>query len=215
MKQIPNWLWDYAKYVVEKYNFDSSHDLTHFVNVYNYTQTIIDKEIITYDSLIDGLSRHDSITICLHAAFCHDLIDSKYVDSKKAIEELKQVFISNDYNKDHLDIIIFLIDNMSFSKQRSGTVQIPAKYQTAMDIISDADKLDAYRIERVIAYQQSKNMDETKTKMWIKTILVKRILEYKDNWLKTNYAKSIAPELHDKVKNYVDKYLTEVDMFIY
>jgi HD superfamily phosphodiesterase len=215
MKQIPTWLWDYAKHVVDKYNFDSSHDLKHFVNVYNYTQSIIDKDYKNYKiSLIFGLSRDDSIKICLHAAFCHDLIDSKYVDSKKAIEELKQVFISNQYNKEHLDIIIFLIDNMSFSKQRYG-LKIPEKYQIAMNIISDADKLDAYRVERVIAYQTNKNNDELTTKMWIKTILVKRILEYKDKWLKTSYAKSIAPDLHDKVKKYVDEHLTDIDMFDY
>ena len=120
MKQIPNWLWDYAEYVVEKHNFDSSHDLNHFVNVYNYTQKIIDIDYNNDISLIDMVSREDSIIICLHAAFCHDLIDSKYVDSKKSLEELKSVFLSNQYNKEHLDIIVFLIDNMSFSKERHG-----------------------------------------------------------------------------------------------
>ena len=215
MKQIPNWLWNYAEYVVEKHNFDSSHDLNHFVNVYNYTQKIIDIDYNNDISLIDMVSREDSIKICLHAAFCHDLIDSKYVDSKKSLEELKSVFLSNQYNKQHLDIIVFLIDNMSFSKERHGKQYIPEKYQVAMDIISDADKLDAYRIERVIAYQAHFIKDDKINKMWTKTILVKRILEYKDKWLKTNYAKSVAPPLHDKVQKYVDELLIDVEMFEY
>lgn len=214
--EIPIWLWDYAKYIVEKHNFDSSHDINHFVNVYNYTQTIIDNDFSDNDiSLIDNVSREDSIKICLHAAFCHDLIDSKYVDSKKALEELKSVFLSNQYNEEHLNIIVFLIDNMSFSKQRYGKQSIPQQYQIAMDIISDADKLDAYRVERVVAYQEHKNKNEKINKMWIKTILVKRVLEYKDKWLKTNYAKSIAPPLHDTVQKYVDENLFDVDMVEY
>lgn len=215
MKQVPNWLWNYAKYIVTKHNFDSSHDLNHFVNVYNYTQKIIDMDYNNDVSLIHTVTRKDSIKICLHAAFSHDLIDSKYVDSEKALKELKHIFLSNGYDKEHLDIIVFLIDNLSFSKERSGKQDIPEEYKVAMNIVSDADKLDAYRIERVIAYQENKIQDEKISKMWIKTILVKRILEYKDKWLKTNYAKSIAPPLHDKVQQYVDDYLIDLKMFDY
>ena len=215
MKQIPSWLWDYAKYVIEKHDFDSSHDLNHFMNVYDYTQKIIDVDYDNDISLIDTISREDSIKICLYAAFCHDLIDSKYVDSEKSLEELKSIFLSNQYNAEHLDIIVFLINNMSFSKERFGKQHIPKKYQVAMNIISDADKLDAYRVERVITYQERKNKDTKINKRWIKTILVKRILEYKDKWLKTNYAKSIAPPLHDRVQKYVDEMLIDVEMVDY
>lgn len=215
MEQIPTWLWDYAKHIVDKHNFDSSHDLNHFMNVCNYTQKIIDIDYNNDISLIDMIPREDSIKICLYGAFCHDLIDSKYVDSKKSLEELKSIFLYNGYKEEYLDIIAFLIDNMSFSKQRYGKQNIPEKYQIAMNIVSDADKLDAYRVERVIAYQENKNNDEKINKTWIKTILVKRVLEYKDKWLKTNYAKSIAPPLHDKVKKYVDEFLTDVEMCDY
>lgn len=214
MKQIPDWLWNYAKYVIKQNDFDSSHDLNHFTNVYEYTQMIIDSDYNGI-TLIENISREDSISICLHAAFCHDLIDSKYVDCEKSLEELKDVFLSHQYNKDHLDVVAFLIDNMSFSKQRHGKQYIPEKYQTVLDIVSDADKLDAYRIERVVAYQERKNKDLIINRMWIKTILVKRILEYKDKWLKTNYAKSIAPPLHNNVQKYVDEILADVEMFDY
>jgi len=207
------WLIEYAEKVIIKHNFDSSHDMQHFINVYNYS-----KDIVTNDypniSLIEGISREDSLNILYHAAFSHDLIDDKYVDSEIAIEDLKKVFLKNGYNREHLDIIVFLISNMSFSKQRKG-ITIPEKYKLIIDIVSDADKLDAYRPERVVAYQKRKAYDEETSKKWIKTILVKRVLKYKDEWLKTDYAKKICVDMHKKVEKYVEDNLIEYDMYEY
>ena len=229
MDDIPIWLQKYAEKIVSDYSFDSSHDMKHFINVYNYTKEIIfhDYPSLLDDSLDLSYSIHKNLStkqirnIIYHAAFCHDLIDSKYVDSKQEIEKLRQVFLDNNYEKECLDIIIFIIDNMSYSKQRLGVIRIPEEYSLIMDIVSDADKLDAYRVERVIAYQENKHKDLDEPERsyqnlrWIKTILVKRILTYKDCWLKTNYAKSIAPNLHDQVQLYVDTHLSDLEMYDY
>ena len=207
------WLIKYAEEVIDKYNFDSSHDMQHFQNVYNYSKDIVDNDY-PYITLIENISREDSLIILYNAAFCHDLIDDKYVDSKKAIKDLKNMFLINGYNEEHLDIIIFLISNMSFSKQRFGVI-VPEKYQLILNILSDADKLDAYRPERVVAYQERKNTDAETTKSWIKTILVKRVLKYKDEWLQTDYSKKICVEMHNKVQKYVEDNYKNVEMLEY
>lgn len=209
---IPLWLWYYADKVSR--NFDKSHDMYHFVNTYTYAKQIIYEDYKDI-AIIPDISIEDGRKIVYHASFCHDLIDGKYMDVKIALGELRQVFIENGYNPEHLEIILFLINNMSFSKQRLGNQNIPEKYSLALNIVSDADKLDAYRIERIVTYQNTKNTDPEATVKWIKTILVKRVLEYRKKWLKTPYAMKISEGMHNDVVEYVEKNLKALDMFDY
>ena len=217
---IPTWLIEYAEKFISENNYDSSHDMRHFINVYEYAKKIYETDYSNIE-LIQGFAKEDSLSILYYSAFCHDLIDAKYVNSMHAIEKLRKVFLENGYNENNLYIIIFLIDNMSFSKQRTGKHFIPSHLQLILDIVSDADKLDAYRVERVVAFQEKKLKDyfesdkEEKKRNWIKTILVKRVLMYKDHWLKTPYAKSIAPPLHDIVLRYVEENLSDSEMYDY
>lgn len=233
MDDIPQWLFTYAETIISKYSFDSSHDMQHFINVYQYSKDIIlsdysyllcdDIELTTsiFPKDLQKLTKKEIRNIIYHAAFCHDLIDAKYVNSQEEISNLRKVFLANGYNKEHLEIIIFIIDNMSYSKQRLGYLQIPLEYEIFVNVVSDADKLDAYRVERVIAYQENKHKDlneperTIKNLSWVKTILVKRILTYKDFWLKTNYAKTLAVKLHNSVQLYVNTHLSSVEMCDY
>ena len=212
--EIPKWLYDYANLVIEKYNFDSSHDMKHFENVHKYAKQIVESDYPNR-TLIQGISENNSLEIVYLAAFCHDLIDDKYVDSEQAVSDLKEVFLKNKFDSELLDIIVLIITNMSFSKQRFGKQNVNEKYQLALDIVGDADKLDAYRVERVIAYQQRKNSDTQVYLGWIKTILVKRVLKYRECWLKTEYAKRISEKMHEQVEEYVNEHLSEVEMFEY
>ena len=217
MENIPEWLRIYAENFVSEKGYDSSHDITHFSNVVNYVKLIID-----YEKQKGRWTREDIEfeEIMYISAFCHDLIDGKYVDPLSSTQSLITLFKDNDYPSDKLEVILYIIQNMSFSKQRKRVIsskeeEKEGKYEKYLNIVSDADKLDAYRVERVVAFQESRNTDENISKGWIKTILVKRILEYKDKWLKTEYAKLVAPPLHDKVEEYVEIHLKDVSMFDY
>lgn len=217
---IPSWLVNYAKFIINKHDFDSSHDLTHFENVYNYAKQIISEDF-PKGTLMKGMSRENSIILALYAAYSHDIIDGKYVDSEKSIEMLRKVYIENGYNEEHLEILIYLINNMSYSKERTGKQIIPPELETLMMIIRDADKLDGFRIERIIAYHNRNFKDykepqkSLKINGWCKTILVKRIMKYKDEFLKTNCAKRLAIDMHDKVEKYVNENFKDVEMFDY
>jgi len=235
--QPEDWLYILANDIIQKYNYDSSHDLVHFNNVVNYGKEILisiflgttDISFPLYNkinrvckseipNLIEGLDNVISVRIILDACFCHDLIDSKYVDSNIMIEEIKKVFLSNGYRIEEWDILCYLIQNISFSKQRQPNWKPNSVYELALNIVSDADKLDAYRIERIIAYQDTKyeHLPEEerneKTKKWLKTILVKRVLEYKNKWLKTKYAKCRSVDMHNRVEQYVKDNLENVEM---
>lgn len=218
MDNIPEWLVRYAENFVREKGYDSSHDITHFSNVVNYVKLIIDYEKEKGRWTKEDTEFEEMMYI---AAFCHDLIDGKYVDPISSTQSLITLFKDNNYPNDKLEVILYIIQNMSFSKQRKRVISLElkeekeGKYEKYLNIVSDADKLDAYRVERVVAFQESRNTDENISKGWIKTILVKRILEYKDKWLKTEYAKLIAPPLHDKVQEYVDIHLKDVSMFDY
>lgn len=212
--EIPKWLFDYAEKIVQENNFDSSHDMKHFINVYIYAKNIVEEDY-PKGSLIEGICREDSLKILYYSAFSHDLIDSKYVDTETSIQDLRKLFLSNGYNEKFLDIVIFLINNMSYSKQRTGIYKIPEIYQLIMNIVSDADKLDAYRVERVIEYQKNKNTNPEVSKRWVKTILVKRVLKYRECWLKTKYALRISEKMHDQVQSYVNDNLQNLEMYEY
>ncbi len=213
MDKIPEWLKEYSKKVISENNYDSSHDLTHFINTCNYAEYIIQKDFINCE-LIPDLDWEDARILILYAAFSHDLIDSKYVDSELYKIKLKNLFLEYNYPEEYVNIILYIIDNISFSKQRKG-LQVKAEYVIAVNIVSDADKLDAYRPERIIAYQNTKSSDQDTCKNWLKTILTVRVLEYKDKWLKTAAAKSLAEPLHLQTVEYIEKYLTDAKILPY
>ena len=207
---IPLWMWRYAEEITS--NFDSSHDLYHLVNVYTYA-----KEIIQVDypgvNIIEILTPKQSLEAVYHAAFCHDLVDDKYVNTEIEIEKLEQFFLSHGYSFDQWRAVKYLINNISYSKQKKPGFTAKPEYKLALDIVSDADKLDAYRPERVVAYQKFKSKDHIKE--WTKTILVKRILNYRNGFLKTSHAMNLSLPMHEELEKYVEKNLSKVKMFDY
>ena len=223
---IPVWLKKYAEYMIIKYDYDSSHDMTHFINTYVYAKQILLEDFTLETSIIDGINWNDIQQVIYFSAFSHDLIDCKYVKPQEALTNLKQVFHCHDIPDNLTEIICYIIDNMSFSKEKTRTTvsgtPIKPEYQIALNIVADADKLDAYRIERVIAYQSRRHSSilnfeerhELKLR-WLKTILVKRVLEYRSKWLKTKCALRLSEEMHNRVQKYVDENLQEVQMFDY
>lgn len=216
MENIPLWLVKYAQQVICENDYDGSHNLTHFINTCNYVELILENEYpnCNNEHLIEDVHNKDAHLICLYSAFCHDLIDAKYVNTEIYKEKLKNVFIENMYPMQYIEIILYIIDNISFSKQRKGLIINP-KYKKVIDIVSDADKLDAYRIERIIEYQKRHHTDAKICKDWLKTILVLRILTYKNTWLRTDSAKKLAEPLHLYILNYVEENLKDAELLDY
>lgn len=228
--EIPEWMWEYVKKVTK--NFDSSHDLQHFVNVYNYTDLLIDaEENFDIKGLEDygdeSLNQKRTRKILLHAAFLHDVIDRKYVNEQSSIDDMYREFSERGYPMEDLATILLLIINMSFSKRKARRLKGKSDFkitknswwlQRSLEILCDADMLDAYRPERVVTYQNTKHPNDVlKIDKWCKTIFVKRILAYlPENYITTETARKLAVEMHRKIEKFVEEHYPEdMEMFDY
>jgi len=225
LSELPNWLVADAEETIKKYNFDASHDMTHFVNTFLFAKQIIDEEFENAE-LIENLSLIAARRVTLYSAFIHDRVDGKYMNVEEEVHLFREKAIKNNLSIPEVDAIIYIITNMSFSKRmermRNNLPMIEkSPYELALKIVIDADQLEAYRIERTELYQTAIHgykQEPERSKLingWIKTILVKRVLLYKDHFMNTNTGKREAAKRHDGVQNYVDEKYKNVEMFGY
>jgi HD superfamily phosphodiesterase len=169
-----NTILEYVK--KEMAGFDSSHDIQHIQNVqsnanYIFVETFrkylkVEKtQQIAWQDLhnteFEQLDLHPTVAyfIVIASSLLHDVADHKYItDINAKLQEVKQ-FLQQVTTKENTDIIMDIIDNISFSKEKNGTLKDLGKYQILRDIVSDADKLEALGergILRCYAYQYAK-----------------------------------------------------------
>lgn len=219
--EIPKWMWVYVLKEIRDNNFDSSHDERHFVNVYTYARFLMDAGE-PFDWEGSGCKER-ARRIVLHAAFLHDVIDKKYVEPTNALRRLTRELKEQLYPRNDSKVLTRLICNMSFSKRKAhrlaGEPEFDRQELTApLKLLCDADALDAYRVERVSAYQNSKYPDDPETaRRWCKTILIKRVLIYlSENYIQTPTGRTLAEPMHADVKRFVEKtFESNLEMFDY
>ncbi len=142
---------DFVK--TETSEYDESHDFNHALAVVNNTKTIA---IYTILSDLDD-DDFDSINVLIMAAYLHDVCDHKYDNSEEKQNRLYEYINQNSTEKE-ATVIIDIIENMSFSKQRDLKTKDLGIYQILLNIVSDADKLEAIGqvgIDRCIAYTKT------------------------------------------------------------
>lgn len=227
---LPQWLWDYAQTAIVRHNIDESHGLWHLVNTVLYTRIIMAE--FADRPIIDGLSKQQEYDILSQAAFVHDLIDAKYVDEQAALADLRIAFAGAEYPPAHFAIIAHIITSMSFSKRiarrKDGLPMIePGPLHLAVAIVVDADQLDGYDAERCRIYQETKyfgpNADTRRPldersrlcRGWRRTILERRVLHYRDEYMNTEIARELAEPLHQKVVRHVVSELADAELYAY
>ncbi len=131
-------------------HFDSSHNDEHAWLVYSSAIKIM-----------ESISKEYDYELLSTAALLHDVCDHKYPESIKR-EELDK-FIEKLVGQEKAQDVIFLIDNVSFSKEdkvRKGLskgIEVPDRLKVYLDVVRDADRLEAIGkvgIDRCIAYSQ-------------------------------------------------------------
>ena len=133
-------------FVKQELNSDNTgHGLQHALRVYNNARKINQIE-------------NGDVKIVLTSALIHDTVDKKLFDNfEKRIDYVKEFLNSNNYSKDEVDEIIYIISNISWNKgQNSDLTSLNAK------IVRDADRLDAIGtigIIRAIEFGNSKNIN--------------------------------------------------------
>ena len=220
---------DFAGSIINKYNFDGSHDLIHFQNVREFVREIIENDFAGQE-IIPGMSYERAKLFLMDVGYCHDLMDKKYIpasDEDIVKTMIWKIFHNIGYEPEECSIAIDLMEKMSFSyrlkRVKEGKSQIEDSIlSNALKILSDADQLDAYRVERCLEYQKLKHShitdEEERTKKirgWVKTILVRRVLRYKDEFMSTSTGKFLSVPRHFLVEKYVNDLLFDADIYEY
>lgn len=144
-------------------------------------------------------------------AWLHDVADHKY-DKNGKLQKKLEVFLSNILlkNKTRVDLIMNIIDRISFSKENNLILQnkptdwkdVLGKYGCLIrDIVSDADKLEAIGkigIQRCIKYNKEHNKDIQYDTLvnGIKIHAKEKLLRLKDEFIRTEPGKKMAEPLH-------------------
>lgn len=137
---------------VYKYNIDESHGLGHSMNCLYYSNQIYEQEV----KLHPEIKEHENM-IYISAAL-HDMCDRKYMNKEegmknitKFIEELQkdgEPILKNEECK----IVEKIISTMSYSYVKEHGLPNMGTYQTAYNIVREADLLCAYDFDRCMMY---------------------------------------------------------------
>ena len=202
---------EYVKNILK--NEYTGHDYYHAIRVKNVANKILQKE------------GGNSFVINI-ASLLHDVIDDKIQDSLSPdCQKFDDFFNSLTIDKSTKEEILFVINNMSFSKMLSNKVSITKE----LAIVSDADKIDslgAIGIARTFAFgskvgnkiydpeilpEVNLTQEEYKRKGRKTTSLNhfdEKLLQL-DKYLLTQTGKEIAKERIEFIKIFKEKFLNE------
>lgn len=163
--------------------------------------------------------------ICEMAALLHDVADWKLNngDEKAGLKKVEDWLISIDVEKTDIEKILYIIDNMSYSRETTGT-----KLETLEGfVVQDADRLDtlgAIGIARTFIYGAKHDRglydpeikprtfdDFEEYKKYVTTSInhfYEKILLLKD-LMKTKEGRRIAQQRHEFVENFLEQFLKE------
>lgn len=122
----------------------SGHDTQHAIGVYHNALQILKTIDQPYD-----------LKIIIYASLLHDVIDDKICDNQKQRLSMIEEFLNNYLNKQQIDKILFIITNMSYSKNLDKQINLSIEGK----IVQDADRLDslgAIGIARTFTYGGNK-----------------------------------------------------------
>lgn len=192
----------------ETKTYDSSHDVKHAIKVMDNVNKI--KNDIALDNLHEN-EYFNPTKVILLSALLHDVCDHKY-DMKnekysKMINKIKEYC-----NDKETEIVLDIINNISFSKQKKGVSKNLGKYEILKDIVSDADKLEALGkvgLERCIEFTKNKVVKNGDKKEIINNVVKHcedKLLILKDKYIKTKNGKKLAIPLHNEILKFYEEH---------
>jgi len=183
-----------------KYAYDESHSIGHSMKVLQNAHLIYINEKNNFPII-----KHQE-DIIYTAAALHDMCDRKYIDVNTGIER-----INNVLNKDLADkkeIIIDIINTMSYSKVKQYGYPNLGNFQIAYHIVREADLLEAYDFDRSMIYHMHKtNGNFEESYLNALELFENRVWKhFDDNLFVTDYSKSRAKKLHNVSKRQVENW---------
>lgn len=176
-----------------KHSIDESHGLGHSMDVLNNAHCIFQEEVIKKPYIAE----HERIVYT--AAIVHDMCDKKYVNELDGIVEIEQL-LQKEFEPNEISIIKLIISTMSYSKVKVNGFPCMGPFQTAYNIVREADLLSAYDFDRCMIYNMQKiNPDIESSFRSANALFESRVFRHNDDKLfTTDYAKRKSLILHNE-----------------
>jgi len=186
-------LFQFVSMVSAKHSIDESHGLGHSMRVFQFAEQIAAEEHhYIYNPAVFAEHR----PIIQAAAILHDTCDKKYRNEEEGLIEIRE-FLKPIMPSLQIDATIRIIGNMSYSKVTKYGMPNLENYQTAFNVVREADLMDAYDFDRSMIYHMQRNrktVEEAYTDAV--DLFEKRVFRHADDGLLlTNYAIRRHPEL--------------------
>lgn len=194
-------LFNYVLLTISKYNIDESHGLSHAMNSLTYANEIFEKEVIEKPYIQD----HEKIIYI--SSILHDMCDKKYMSQKDGIKDISKFISSFDNStltSDEVNVVENIIGTMSYSYVKKNGFPDHGKYQTAYNIVREADLLCAYDFDRCMMYNLFTENDSNLENAFSeanKLFNVRMFKHYDDGLFTTNYALNNYKHLEISAKN--------------
>lgn len=199
-------LFHYVLMTTSKYNVDESHGLGHSMNCLYFSNQIFEKEVEIYPEIKD----HENI-IYVSAAL-HDMCDKKYMNKTDGLENITKFIETLHHEKEPLfnneerDVVQNIISTMSYSYVKKNGFPNLGKYQTAYNIVREADLLCAYDFDRCMMYnmyQLNGNVEEAFDEA-NKLFKIRMFKHYDDGLYFTEYSKLNYQSMELQTNNRID-----------
>ena len=186
-------LFQFVIAVSSRLNIDESHGLGHSMRVFHFADKIAREEARLVQNPALFLEQR---LIIQAAAILHDTCDKKYRNEEEGLIEVGD-FLKTKMEKDQVDATIDIIRHMSYSTVKKHGMPDLGEYQTAYNVVREADLLDAYDFDRSMIYHMLHNDKDLKDAYKNAVELFdNRVLKHEDDGLLlTHYAKREHPVL--------------------
>jgi len=190
---VVNGSFKIVKQLSVEFQIDESHALKHSIEVFNFAKRIYNSELDKNPYL------QNQYNIIVAAAILHDMCDHKYISEEQGIDKIRKlaiIFLTSE----EIDIIVQIITSMSYSKVKKYGYPDLGDFQTAYNIVREADLLAAYDIHRCILYSMYKS-DKCYTDAVViaNNLFNIRVLNYrKERLFVTDCSKRLSKYLHYK-----------------
>ena len=184
-------LFQFVTSICARHNIDESHNLGHSMRVFQFTEQIVAMEPFYIKNPI-ALEEHRAI---IHAAaILHDTCDKKYRNEAEGFLEIRD-FLLPMMPLNQVTATLSIIEHMSYSKVKAHGMPNMGKYQTAYNVVREADLLDAYDFDRSMIYHMQRNCKTVEDAYKdAHDLFDKRVLRHNDDgYLTTKYALEMHP----------------------
>jgi hypothetical protein len=196
-------LYAFINQCCKEQQIDESHNLKHSISALRWAHILMD----SFPDLTQ-----DERQVISYAIALHDMCDSKYTDTKVAAIKIKEWLLTQTVSEEISDVIIKIIQTMSYSKLKKQMVesgsQTPiypdhGQWQRAYHIVRHADLLDAYVVARCFLYSKHIDPDLQDEVAWsvVEKLFENRVFKYvSDGFIFYPKALELAAELTQDAK---------------